>query len=118
MTAARWASASMVERNARTRAGSGFQSTYSGGSNAGNRRTPMTSFQLFSDLGEQAPFVGRDEGVGELERRGITRVGIRLEGPGERLLQRRWEVGPELAQPHRPIAQPRDHHLLRAAPLK
>ncbi|PYP12052.1 MAG: hypothetical protein DMD59_01125 [Gemmatimonadetes bacterium] len=38
-TPARSASASIVDRKARTSAGSGFQSTYSGGSNAGNRFT-------------------------------------------------------------------------------
>src|SRR5213594_2539373 len=94
-TAARSGSRSTVARNWRTSAGSGFQSTYSGGSNAGKRFTEIL-LELLLDPGEEPAF----------------------RGPGERLFEAGREVGPELPQGHRLAPEPGDHHLLGVAPLE
>src|SRR5947199_6359535 len=116
--AARSGVPSIVARNARTSAGSGFQSTYSGGSKAGKRFTASPSFQLLPEPGEQSPFVRQRQGLGELERRAVAVIGVRLHGPGEGLLEAPRELWADLAQRRRPPAQARDHRLLGVPPLE
>src|SRR3989441_1056845 len=106
-TAARSESASIVARYACTSAGSGFQLTYSGGSNGGDR---CISLHLLFDPSEQAAAprarLGRGgERLGELECRQVAVVGVRLHRLGERLLEAGRDVGPQLTQRHRRASQ-------------
>src|SRR5438034_9665445 len=112
-TAARSGSRSIVSRKARTRAGSGFHSTYSGGSKAGKRLISASP-----DLRQETAGVRRGERVGEFERGVVARVGVRFHRPGQRALQAFGEIGPELPQLLRLAAQPGDHHLLCVPPLE
>src|SRR5438552_4223245 len=114
-SATRSGACSIVSRKRRTSGGSAFQSTYSGGSNAGKR---FKLLQLLLELGEQAAIVRRGEGVREVERGGVARVGIPLQRPAQRLVEVRRQIGPELAERQRLVAQARDHHLLGVAPLE
>src|SRR5437867_1870075 len=116
-TAARSGSRSTVARNWRTSAGSGFQSTYSGGSNAGKRFTEIL-LELLLDPGEEPAFRGPGERLGEFEGRRVAVVGVRFHRPRERLFEAGREVGPELPQGHRLAPEPGDHHLLGVAPLE
>src|SRR5437879_1411938 len=113
-TAARSGSASIVARYALTRAGSGFQLTYSGGSNGGNR---CISLQLLFDPSEQAAAsrarVRRGgERLGELERGQVAVIGGRRHRLGERLLEAGRDVGPQRAQRQRRAAQAGGHQRL------
>src|SRR5580765_5186562 len=115
---ARSSSASIVWRNPRTSAGSGFQSTYSGGSKAGNR---FTSRESFLELAEEPGGSRRrhpGERIAEFERRGVPIVGIRLQRLDQRPLHDFRDIGPELADGLRLAAQPGDHHLLRVAAVE
>ena len=58
------------------------------------------------------------EGVAELERRREAVLGRRLQRLGQRLLDRRGDVGAQLPDGDRLAAQPRDHHFLRVAALE
>src|SRR6185503_6743867 len=104
----------MVDRKPLTSAGSGFHSTYSGGSNAGKRFTSL--LELLLELPEQAArrLLGGQR-LGEFDRRRVTVVGVRLEGLRERFFDSRRRVGAQLPDRRRLAAQPRDHHLLRVA---
>src|SRR2546425_6953976 len=113
-TAARSESASIVARYAFTSAASGFQLTYSGGSNGGNR---CISLQLLFDPSEQAAArragLGRGgQRLGEVERGRVAVIGVRLHRLGKRLLEAGRDVGPHLAQRHRRASQAGGHHLL------
>src|SRR3989454_10809455 len=97
-TAARSESASIVARYAFTSAGSGFQLTYSGGSNGGNR---CISLQLLFDPSEQAaaPPARLDGGggrLGGLECRQGAGGGGRLHRLCQRPLAGGRGVGPPL----------------------
>src|SRR6266496_1777423 len=115
---ARSGSLSMLARNARISAGSGSQSTYSGGSKAGNR---FTSRKLFLELAEQS---GRwraaraGERLGKFDRRREPVVRIRLQRLRQRLLDGVRHIGAERANRHRLAPEPRDHHLLRVPALE
>src|SRR4051812_48104652 len=103
----------MVVRKPRTSAGSGFQSTYSGGSKAGNR---FTSRESFFELAEEAGSGGRrgtGQGVPEVDCGGETVVRFCLQRLDEGLFPRLWPIGPQLADGLRLAAEPRDHHPLR-----
>src|SRR6266705_1319260 len=115
--AARSVSRSIVARYARTRSPSGFQSTYSGGSNAGKRFTEVL-LELLLDSREESPFARGGERLGELERGVVAPIRIGLERARERFLQALGRNGPELAQLERLTAQPRDHQLLRVPALE
>src|SRR5262245_1737830 len=118
-TAARSALSSIVERKPRTSAGSGFQSTYSGGSKAGNR---FTSREFFFEFPKEATTTaGRfrrapaRQRLAELERRRKSVVGIGLQRLGERFLDGLGDIGAQRADRNGLAAQARDHHLLRIA---
>src|ERR1044072_12402 len=119
---ARWGGFSIVARNALTSFGSGFQSTYSGGSNAGNR---FTSRKLFLELAEEsAPSAAprRRGGAGqrfrELDRGRKAVVWIRLQCFGEGSFDRVRDVGAQAADRDGLAPQARDHHFLRVAALE
>src|SRR6266480_3015447 len=116
--AARSGLLSTVDRKPRTSAGSGFQSTYSGGSKAGNRFTE--SRKLFLEPAEESTgrFRGSRERIPKFDRRHEAIVWIRLQGLGERFFDRVGDVGAQRTDRNRLAAKPRDHHLLRVPALE
>src|SRR6185503_7554503 len=120
-------SVSIVDRKAFTSLGSGFQSTYSGGSNAGNRFTArrQRSRKLFLEFSEE-PAATRGGRFGRIPRQGFPKldrgpkpvVRIGLQRLDERLFDDLRDIGPQRAHRLRLAAEPRDHHLLRVASLE
>src|SRR6266540_138427 len=141
---ARSGSPSTAARNARTSCGSGFQSTYSGGSKAEKRFTGPArhssrapgggrSRKLPLELAEQAAppppspwpapatsgrLPGSGERLGEFQRRAEPVVGVGLQRPDEGLLAGGRGIRAQLPDRDRLAPQARDHHLLRVAALE
>src|SRR5205807_4328642 len=63
-----------------------------------DRRPGSALFQLLLDLRQEAAFVEGGQGVGELERGGVARLGVRLQGAPQRAFETLGKVGPQLPQ--------------------